>query len=145
MTTIRLGFTALLLAGSALAVAPGDAGAQKRQRDVISREEILASAQKDQDLYTAIRSLRPQFLEPPRGTRTMGNSITNQILVVIDGSRETGLDALKSVPANSVEEVRYLDPTKSENEFGPTANSGALVVKKFKAPKPPPKDTPPPQ
>ena len=48
--------------------------------------------------------------------------------------------------AIDAKEVRYLDPTKSQNEFGINANSGAIVVKtmnakdKEKAAKDKPKD-----
>jgi hypothetical protein len=31
--------------------------------------------------------------------------------------------------ASSVEDVRYLDPSQSENEYGITANGGAIVIK----------------
>ena len=149
ISTTRLGLT-LLAAVTSLAVTPVDGFAQKRQRDVLTREEILGSAVKSADLYRAIRSLRPHFLVPARGVRTLGNSIQEPLAVYLNGTRQTGEDALRTIMADTVEEVRYLDPNKAGNEFGPRASGGALLVKLRKpvdsppAPAPPPPSPPPP-
>lgn len=124
---MRLGL-ALLFAGAVLAATPTQAFAQKKQRDLITREEIEKSSQKDLDLFTAIKAIRPQFLEPPRGARSMGGGAMNPILVVIDGRRDSP-EVLAQIRAADVKEVRYLDPARSQNEYGITANSGAIVVK----------------
>lgn len=124
---MRLGL-ALLFAGAVLAATPTDAFAQKKQRDVITAEEIEKSGQKDLDLLSAIKALRPHFLEMPRGNRTMGNSYFFPITVVVDGRRGDA-DALTTIRALDVKEVRYLDANKSQNEYGANANSGAIVVK----------------
>jgi len=135
--------------GSALLLVSGtEAFAQKRQRDVITREEIQGSAARSGDLHRAIRSLRPHFLETGRGVRTLGNSIIEPLSVYVDGARQTGAEALRTLPADAVEEVRYLDPTKAGNELGPRASGGALLVKLHKArtdaPPPVPPVPPPP-
>ncbi len=139
--------TLLGLAVAAFVVLPETGLAQKRQRDVLTRSEIESSASKAGDLHGAIRGLRPHFLTPARGVRTLGNSITEPIAVYVDGTRQTGVDALKSIRAITVQEVRYLDPARAGNEFGSRANGGAIVVKLHKdqppgAPLPAP--TPPP-
>jgi hypothetical protein len=139
-----LGF-AVVLAGL-VAVLPTNAQAQKRDRDKITREDIEGSAQKDQDIYQVIRSLRPHFLAPARGSRSMGGS-SSPMALYVDGVRETDVNQLKAIPASVVEEVRYLDPTRSESEYGSNAAGGAVVVKRMKggaaAPTPAtaPKDT----
>ncbi len=121
-----------------LAFLPRESAAQKRQRDRITREEIMESAQKDADLFLLIRSTRPKFLEPPPGVRTLGGSMgLAPVQVYVDGKRDSGLDALKTILASTVQEIRYLDPTRSEGEFGPSANGGAIVIKLYKGPKPP--------
>lgn len=119
----------VVLIGSLIAFAPDDLLAQKRQRDKITRQEIENSSQKDRDLLTAIRALRPHFLEGPRGVRTIGGGMQNPTLVVVNGRRETGADALVRIMASYVEEVRYLDPSRAQNEYGVNANGGAIVVK----------------
>lgn len=119
------------LLGLLLIAAPSAADAQKRQRDRITREEIESSPHKDLDLYQLIRSIRPHFLEPPKGVRSFGNSRApyTPIAVYIDGRKETGLDALRTLAPLAVDDVRYFEPTRAESEFGPNAAQGAVVVK----------------
>lgn len=134
MTFIRSSVLAAIAAAGMLTLAPGESLAQKKQRDKITREEINASAHRDLDLYQVVRGLRPQFLEPPKRVRSMrGNSFEAGLTVFVDGRRETGLDALRLMAPLSVEEVRYMDPTQSANEFGPRVNGGALLIKMRKA------------
>jgi hypothetical protein len=156
-----LNVTALALA-IAVTLSPADALGQKRQRDLITRDEIESVAQGSTDLYQVIRKLRPQYLEPPKGgprtlpagrrevtnpatgatgTAQVGGS-SGSILVAVDGRRETGLDALKTITPALVEEVRYLDPTRSQNQFGFNASAGAIVVTMRKADGTKPKDPP---
>jgi hypothetical protein len=137
MMTLRNGFGALLVVGAFLVMLPSDSAAQKRQRDRITREEILASPQKDMDLFAVIRSLRPHFLEPPKGVRSLGGSNQMGVSVYIDGKRDTGIDALRTIMAVDVDDVRYMEPSKSSNEFGPRAAGGAVVVKLRKESKEP--------
>ena len=122
---------AALLGLIAMMVMPRDGFAQKPQRDLITRAEILKTTQADHDLFVAIKALRPHFLVPPRGLRTLGGAPMGQVAVYVDRIRQTGVETLRSITANTVLEVRYLDPTRSQNEFGITANAGAIVVKRF--------------
>ena len=132
MNRTRFVVTALLVAVSAMSVAPSSLPAQqKKSRDLITREEIEQSAQKDQDIYAVIRALRPHFLTVARGVRTLGNS-SSRMSLYVDGARESDFNALKNIMAVSVEEVRYLDPTQSEAEYGSVANGGAVVLKRIK-------------
>ncbi|HEY8175122.1 MAG TPA: hypothetical protein VIF32_05505 [Gemmatimonadaceae bacterium] len=126
-------FGALILTGTLLTLAPSQMLGQKRQRDRITRQEILNSAKRDLDLFEVIRSERPHFLEGPRGARSIGGaSGVARLAVFIDGRRESGVDMLKSIAPTTVEEIRYLDPTAAENEYGPTASGGALLIKLFR-------------
>ena len=145
MTAVLKTLTLLAVTVS-LAAHPADASAQKRQRDVITSEEIQSSAFKTGNLHAAIRSLRPHFLRPARGVRTLGNSIVEPLAVYINGTRQNDVDALRTIQADAVEEVRFLDPAEAGNEFGPKANGGALIVKLRKASKTPPSNpnVPPP-
>jgi hypothetical protein len=136
MGPARIGFAAVILAGGLTVVTPEDGAAQKRQRDRVTHEEILKSAHSELDLFQVIRSLRPHFLEPPPGVRTLGGADPPApVAVYVDGRRDTGIDALRTIMAHQVEEVRYLDAGRSENEFGPSANGGAVLVKLFKMPR----------
>ena len=128
---MRLGI-ALLTVGALIAVNPSDAFAQKKSRDVITNEEIAASGQRDLDMLQAIKALRPHFLDMPRGTRSLGGGAMSPILVVVDGRRGEA-EALEQLRAIEAKEIRYLEPSKSQNEFGINANGGAIVVKLMSA------------
>jgi hypothetical protein len=129
----RMIFGALILTATLITLAPSQASGQKRQRDRITRQEILNSAKRDLDLFELIRSERPHFFERPRGTRSIGGaSGMAPLAVFVDGRRESGVDRLKSIAPTTVEEIRYLDPTAAENEYGPTASGGALLIKLFR-------------
>jgi hypothetical protein len=122
---------AMLIAGATL-LAPPELSAQKKKRDLITQEELQNSGQRDQDAYSAIRSLRPHFMAPPRGVRTMGGSTAAALVVYVDGMK-TDLQSLRTTPASEVVEVRYLEPAKAEEEYGITHSGGAILVKTSKA------------
>lgn len=121
----------LLAAAGLVLVAPLPAAAQKRQRDRITRQEILESAHRSYDLFQVVRSLRPRFLEPPPGVRSFGNSNAphTPLAVYVDGKRDIGVEALKLIDPQRVEEVRYLEPDRANAEYGPVAANGAIVVR----------------
>jgi hypothetical protein len=138
MRRARLALTAMVVAGSWLALSPGEAGAQKKNRDVITREEILNSPQKDQDILQVIRSLRPHFLAPPRGTRSLGGGMPLPTVLYINGNKSGELDGLKYIMAADVIEVRYLDAAKAQDEYGMDHSGGAVQVKLIEGVKPKP-------
>jgi hypothetical protein len=123
----------ILVSGCAGARQGQSAPAQDRQRDVLTRDEIQSSAQAEMDLFQAIRSLRPRFLQPPPGVRTAASTATG-LAVYIERNRQQGIDVLRTIPARTVQEVRYLDPAKSTSEFGPLAGSGAIVIRMYTGP-----------
>lgn len=137
MPTLRARLTMLALAGATLCAIAAPAGAQKRDRDVLTRDEILASAQKDADLFQAIRSLRPNFFTGVRGTTSLMKGRA-QIAVYIEGGRRNDTDALKQILASEVAEVRHLSPSQAETEYGVDHNAGAIVVKLYHGGKPNP-------
>src|SRR5437867_6144538 len=126
---MRNPLAAVVLCGLSL-LGPAELRAQKRSPDRLTREEILASARNDLDLYEVIRLLRPRFLEGPRGTRSaFGATRTAALAVFVDGRRDAGVETLRTIRSLTVQEVQYLDPTHAENEYGPTASGGALLIK----------------
>lgn len=123
-----------MLVGVGVALAGADqAEAQKRQRDVITLLELEQTGKKAQDLYQAIRSLRPHFLQPPRGTRTMGSYTPDPTVVYVDGLRTGDLETLKTISTQNVFEVRYFEPSKAQEEFGMNHSGGAVLVRTMKS------------
>lgn len=134
MPTMRSKCLMLLLAGTSLTFAPLEARSQRKERDVITREEILDSPHRTVDLFQAIRSLRPHFLAAPSGVHTR----SYPTVVFVDRVRQNGLEALRSIPSSTVERVEYLDPPKSQSQYGSTASGGAVVVTLHADPPEPP-------
>lgn len=134
MINVRTAIMALTAAG-ALAAMPSPSMAQKKQRDVITREELLSTPRGDQNLYELIRFLRPHMLQARPGVRSMGGSNASGVSVYLDRKRDIGTDVLRTLRPDQVEEVRYMDPSKAESEFGFAAAGGAILVKLYKAPK----------
>lgn len=127
---IRVMSRLVVAAALCLAVAPQVAEGQKRkQKDVITEQEIDSSAFRDRDAFDMIKGLRPHFFEAPKGIRSMGNSNMSGLLLVVDNVRQTDILGLKGMRAKDVKEARYLDPDRSQNEFGAMYNGGAIVVK----------------
>jgi hypothetical protein len=127
----RVGLTALVLAGVWATLASTGVVAQKRDRDLITREEILSSGKKDQDIFQVIRALRPHFLLPPRGVRSARGGARPAVLY-LNGNRSGELVLLRNILAVDVFEVKYLDPSKAENEFGIGHSGGVVMVQLVK-------------
>ena len=89
------------------------------------------------DLFQAIQSLRPQFLTLPATVHSRGSAASAPISVYIDRARQMGVQSLRTIAAINVAEVRYLDPTESQNQFGAIASSGAILVKLYDSTKNP--------
>lgn len=121
----------------------------KKERNRISREELVQAAERYSILYDAIRNLRPHFLQVnARGVRTTGIGSSGagagsipaagvggsyaqdaKATVYVDGTRSGDPDILKNINTSAVAEVRYLTPTEAENELGPRNEGGAILVK----------------
>jgi hypothetical protein len=129
---IRNAGLALIAVLGMLAMTPAGAQELKKDKDKITRAEIEASPQKDQDIYQVIRNLRPHFLRQARGIRSFGNAGAVSPTLYVDGFRESDLNSLKAIPAAAVEEVRYLDPSRAESDYGSDAQGGAVVLKRLK-------------
>lgn len=143
MSRTRLVLTAMAVAGSWLSVSPGQAAAQKKERNLITRLEIVSSPQKDSDILAVIRSLRPHFLAPPRGVRSLGGGMPAPTVLYVNGTKSGELDGLKYILAADVMEVRYLEPVKAQEEFGTDHSGGAVLVKLMEGSKPRPVPQPP--
>jgi hypothetical protein len=136
MSTVRWGTAVFVVVGAGLMLVPDQALAQKKDRNTITREEIENSPQKNQDILQVIRSLRPHFLAPPRGTRSLGFSAAFPTVVYVNGTKAGELDVLKYLMAADVMEVRYLEPAKAIEEFGQDHNGGVVLVKRMEGTKP---------
>jgi len=124
---------AALVVGAGLALAPASLHAQKkRQRDVVTHDELVETGQVQQDLYAALRNLRPRFLERPPGVRSITGGDVKATAVFLDRKPMGGIETLQSIMASTVDEVRYYEPSRAATEFGPIAEGGAVSIKLLK-------------
>jgi hypothetical protein len=149
-------FAVLVLAGGIALTLPTAGHAQqldknfKKERDRIVRAELEQPNLADRDLWTAIRSLRPHFLQPPRGAssiRSVGADVDQRSVglrvdlpkaaVMIDGNKAGDVEILKTLLASQVEEVKYMTPNQAGSEFGLGYEGGLIQVKLLKVEKPP--------
>ncbi len=133
-------------------------GKPKKDRDLITRDELLEAADKSPDLYQAVKRLRPNFLTVlNRGPSSVGikpganggppcdavlqrdcpgrsDAVISLPVVYVDGMKTGEPDVLKGIATKNVEEVRYLTPTKAEMDYGLGHEGGAILVKLIKQP-----------
>lgn len=163
MPTAKSTFSLLsLLAICSTLVAAPAVGQQapKKERDLITHDELAEADAKFPDLFDAIKRLRPHFLAQNRGTRTMGvqpgassapmcNVVTERNcaqreivqtpvppVIYFDGMKSGDPDALKGIRTGEVEEVRYLNPSQASMDYGLGHDGGAILVKRSKPHKP---------
>jgi len=113
---------------------PPSSGVTPRDRDVLTHAEIVSNGRDGFDLYEALQALRPHFLEAPPGVQR--GSAPRGITVYVNDRRVGGVEALRSVTAGTVEEVRYMGPTESQQQFGQAATLVTLVVRLRRDPNP---------
>ena len=106
---------------------PANGAPSPRDRELLTHAEIVSASREGSDLYETLQALRPHFLQPPLGIQR--GSAPQGTAVYVDARRVGGIEVLRNIFAGRVEEVRYLGPTQSQNELGPTASLGALMIK----------------
>lgn len=121
--------SAAILAGLALAL-PEPAEAQRRERDLITLEELKESSKERANLFQAIRSLRPHFLQGPRGQRSVGGGgvVPRVPIVYLNGGRAGDATMLREIQTVNVAEVRFVPPTEASNLYGLEHGAGAIFV-----------------
>lgn len=112
-------------AGSGSAPAP-KAAPTRGSSNVIIEAEIAAAGVTN--ALEAVQRLRPVMLRSRAGGGTSGNPDGDAIVVWVDGVRVGGTDALSSVNALNVKEIRYLSAADATTRFGTGHQMGAIVV-----------------
>ena len=97
----------------------------KRQPDVISYEEIEAIKGEVGNAEDIIRRLRPKFLQVRPSQSLMGSA---SIKVYVNNVRRGSTEVLRSLPAVSVTEIRYLNSSDATSRFGMDHEAGAILI-----------------
>ena len=78
--------------------------------------------------HEAVVRFRPEFLKR-RGSPASADPAAGYPVVYLDGVRQGSPDLLRSIPANSVLEIRYLSASAATDQFGPYNAGGVLAVR----------------
>jgi len=126
MRTLRL--ATLTIAAVVLA---SPAAAQHYKRNLLTADEIANGAQVT-TAYDAVARLRPLWLNPQDVTfQSAGAGQSVQIArvrVYVNDFNVGDVDYLKSVSAESVQEMRFLSQNETASRYGPTDGQVAIVL-----------------
>lgn len=106
--------------------------AQRFQKNVLTAAEIDNGAQIT-TAYDAVSRLRPMWLNPSdvtiQSAGTVGQSVQiAKVRVYVNDFNVGDVDYLKSVAAESVQEMRFLSQNETASRFGPTDGQVAIVL-----------------
>jgi hypothetical protein len=130
-------FTGILLL-TALLLGAGPAEAQKRQRDLITREEILA-VEGAHTAYDVVRRIHPEWLRP-QSARSMA-AVRTEVQVYFNDRKEGDASALRNIQVSAIGEILHLDGSEAESRFGQNHGAGAILISPLSGPR---KDSLPP-
>jgi len=129
----------LLLLALALLVCADSAAAQKKRgdRSKITRTDLNEAGGTVVTALDAVTLLRPHWLNPPMGR--MASSAVDpavspltrnaiNLVIYIDDMRQPTLDVLRTIKAESIIEMKYLDQNRAVQMLGPGHEAGAVQV-----------------
>ncbi|HKW49600.1 MAG TPA: hypothetical protein VJN70_19240 [Gemmatimonadaceae bacterium] len=117
-----------LLGGGCASSPSGNSGAVTpagSSRYVVTEAELANVG--DRSVYDALLQLKPAFLRS-RDTQTTSHQEVTPVHVFVDGGRTEGLDALRTIRANTVKELRFYEPEQANTRFGTGNNGGVIAV-----------------
>jgi len=118
---IILGVAAVLSA----ACASSPVAASTGSRYLVTEDELVNVV--DRSAYEALQQLRPTFLRS-RDPQTPSHQNSTPIAVFVDGGRTEGVEALRSIRASTVREMRFYEPAEANTKFGTGHNGGVIAV-----------------
>lgn len=124
MRATRLLVPGILLLLSACASAGAKGSTQRRDRDVITREEIAASP--EHSALNLIRTLRPGMLAD-RGKTSIAHQDPG-IMVFLNDQRYGDLSSLDGIEVNSIQEIRFLNAAQAQQRYGMGYPQGVILV-----------------
>src|SRR5688572_24064534 len=102
---------------------PGPETPGRADRNRLSNTEIQAAGYTD--AFTAVQSLRPQWLRG-RGASSMTRNET--VKVYLDGSLLGGAEQLRQITTRSINSIQFLDGLEATQRWGLDHGAGAIIV-----------------
>lgn len=130
MSWISRGLTAVVTATVLVALMPVEAEGQGRERNRIAREELEQFHENRGDLFRAIRSLRPHFVQGSRGSRSIGGGtmVATRPILYVNGTRMADIAMLTDIMTRDVVEVRFIPPTEAAMTYNAEHGAGVIQV-----------------
>ena len=100
---------------------PKSGGARRITEAEIAFEKGISNA------YDAIQRLRPDMLRKRMGART-GEGASADIEIYVDGRHVGALETLRSIPAEQIKEILYLNSSDATLRFGTGHTEGAILI-----------------
>lgn len=122
---ITLAVAAALASGCA---SGGKSGASSRphgSRYLVTQEQLAAHA--DRSVYEVLLEINPPFLRS-RDVVTTDHPYADPVDVYVDGAPTEGVDALKTIRASTVQEIRFYEPAEAHVHFSGAHNGGLIAV-----------------
>ncbi|MGH7652801.1 MAG: hypothetical protein ACREMS_13320 [Gemmatimonadaceae bacterium] len=113
------------LAG-AIACASAPTSGAGRDSNVITQQEIADSH--ESNAYDVISRSRPMFLKS-HGRSSATASSSDYATVYMDGQPYGDLSALRNIPTQQIQEIRYYGGTSAALKFGMQTGSGVIEIK----------------
>jgi hypothetical protein len=122
-----------LVALVVLGMLPAAVGAQqkdrpaRRDRNLITDQEIEQNRTRADNAYDLISALRPQWLRT-RGNTTLVPGVDDGVALYVDGTRRGSVEELRSVPVEHLTELRYVSAGDATTRYGTGHAQGAIEV-----------------
>jgi hypothetical protein len=121
--TVRFGLIAALIATGCASA--GNTGSNT-DRNRITAEQLARLPASN--AYEAVRTLQPQWLDS-RGVISMDPAAKPTTAVVfIDGTRAGDLEFLRTIPINTLSEIRYLNAAEASTRYGMGLDRGVIEL-----------------
>jgi hypothetical protein len=109
------------------APSPQAPASARSSRTVLTPAELSDPSLGDIDALAAVKRLRPQFLAN-RGTISANTSGGGVVHVIVNGGPMLASEALASIRANEILELRYLNVSEAAQQYGNAALAGPVIV-----------------
>ncbi len=128
MKIVRFSLLIALVVALGACASSSSAGSQNKS-GTITLEEIEAAGLVFTDAYEIVRQFRPQWLIK-RGRATIGSSqVYDYVVIYVDNIRQGEPETLRSVSAQSVQEIQHYNMAEAQR-LGPIGHPhGAIVVR----------------
>lgn len=106
---------------------------QRGDRNRITKADLDEAPIGNTTVYDVIQRMRPQWLVPRPG-RVMSSDLggsggnASEIIVYIDDVRQPSMDYIRSMKANGLVELRFLEQNRAIQRYGPGHELGAIEI-----------------